>query len=183
MSKYYHGTTRANALAILQGKDKSEALNIWNVSDDDYLYLHDPERLVSIGDCEEEDSEETAIRYAFESGHVAAVAAPSPQSEVIVLCFEFPSEEVEDDTSCEWMQHCGRISSDDYKTSFVCAYSAKVNPKLDIFLLSNVVSNGYFNARALDDETLKAVEAISQVDFFPETEYDWKEVDLAQDLL
>lgn len=167
--KYYHGTTRANANNILSGGAKTDAT--WVVSDDDYLYLWDEQAIAKNG-----ESEDTAIRNAFESAQITAAASVDPQHELVVLEFEIPRKHIEIDESCENMGDNGAVRTrmEDYAKFHTGTLVCKHNPRLDVFILACVVDRTYFNGAEISDDMLRAAKQVQNVYMEELYEFDWE---------
>lgn len=101
LTRCYHGTTADNLASILShGLLACPGNRIWNCSDN-AVYCWNPAALVEAGECDEDYSNETAFRMAFESAQCALGQAKDCRA--VIIEFEIPSEELEVDQSCENM--------------------------------------------------------------------------------
>jgi hypothetical protein len=172
--KYYHGTTIEEANNILEGVGCKERAT-WTVSDDTALYLWCPDALAEAEGNEDESEEykkDQAIYLSFQSAQVTAAMSEKPQSELIVLCFEFDSKDVEEDYSCENMDHARVIELDSYAECLVEKYTCKHNSRLDALVLSGLMDNPNLNHSIISDDLLEACRALQGV--WVESLYDFE---------
>ncbi len=156
--KAFHGTTRENANRLLNGDAKDGAT--WDCSDDEYLYLWCPVALEGeYGD----DSPEYAIRMSFESAQITAATSDKPQTELVVLEFDIPESEIQDDDSCENMELARRCDLATYSDVHRATYTCTHNSRLDALVISGLLQNDHFPAYKLDDSLIEAAEILKEV--------------------
>lgn len=164
----FHGTTLENARSILSGGEKNSYT--WIVSNDDLLYLWDPYILNAQNDEDDSMNESRAIQQAFESGQITAASAKTPQDKIVVLRFEIPGEEVDEDFSCQNMEGAFCIESKKAAQYFTNAFSAPHNSRLDAFILSGVIDRDLFNLETLDENLIEACKAIQKSNAYIESD-------------
>lgn len=170
---YYHGTTKSEALHLLKGGEKESSL--WNCSYDDYLYVWSHKALAEANDLEETEGEEFAIRQGFVSAQIAA--AKKAESEMVVLAFDFPEDQVFEDCSCDNMDGAKRVPFCDYKRHLVKTFFCRFNVFFAPFVLRNLKVNQFFNLDNLNDDLKQAIEAITDSELGEEFlyEFEWEE--------
>jgi hypothetical protein len=176
-TKAFHGTTRDNAERILKGQCKVEPT--WSVSDDDNLYLWCPIAFIE-GEYPEaediEEAEEMAIIHAFESAQITAAMSDEPQKELVVLCFEFDSEKIERDESCENMELARCISDfEGIEENHTSTFIAKHNSRLDALVISGLLENQHIAKWRLDDDLIEAAEAMKDAYLESMSDFEWTE--------
>ena len=173
----YHGTTRANYEHIKSGGVKPNIEGItWCCSDDLNLYLWCPDVLAEAGECGEEDKQDFAIRMAFENGQITCAMDENPQNEIVVIKFDFNSEDIEEDCSTENMNQARCVGNDiDYEKHIVGIYTANHNSRLDAMVLSSIIDNPNLNKWKLGDDMIEACEALRDVYLESLLEFDWEE--------
>lgn len=155
----YHGTTQENADRILNGSPKHTAGITWDVSDDNYLYLWCPDQLVECGE-DPEYANEQAIQHAIGSGEMTAVVCGNPQSKIVVLCFDFPENEVLQDYSLDNMTEARSIQLDDYKKYHIKTLESYRDPRIDILILSRICNREYLNLGNIPSSVLDLAKEI-----------------------
>jgi hypothetical protein len=158
----FHGTTLENARSILSGGEKTSYT--WTVSNDDMLYFWCPYVLNSQNDEDDSTDESRAIQYAFESGQITVASAKTPQDKIIVLRFEIPEEEVDEDYSCQNMEGAFCMESKKAAQYFTNAFFAPHNSRLDAFVISSVLGRELFAIDQLDQNLIEAAEIVSKMD-------------------
>lgn len=182
--KFYHGTTRENALNILNGGEKNKP--VWNCSYDDYLYVWSAEAIKESEGLEEDEVNYYCLNRAFESAQIAAAASEVPQNELIVLVFEFPEADVYEDFSCDNMECARRVNSDldgnDFTSSLVEVWSHPHNSRLDAFVISSLLENDFF-IKELEQSLLDAAKLIKENEVYLDELFTFdyaKRVDIAE---
>jgi hypothetical protein len=179
-TSFFHGTTAENAKRILAGKPKGEST--WICSQDQFLYLWGAEALAETEgneDSELDEKKRFAIQRAFESAQVTACLSKKPCRELVVLEFEFEEQDLMHDHSCDNMNGAFRVSLETYRPHFVKAYSCKHNPRMDVFIVSMLLSRNLFNVNRLDFDMREAAKMVEKADLGYVWEvlssFDWKE--------
>lgn len=171
----YHGTTRAHAINILAGREKSDVKITWNCSDDDYLYVWTAHKLYGYDeDQDHEDYDRQAIQRAFENAQITAAVQDEPQKELVVLAFEVEYDDVEDDVSCDGMDEAARIRLENYAECHVKTLVCKHNPRLDGVIVSNLLDNPHLTSN-ISDDLIEAAKAFKDVWLDSLLEFDYRE--------
>ncbi len=162
--KCYHGTTPEFMRQILSGEKKSECT--WYCSDDDCLYVYPLNKADEYDDEWPEDSENAQVICALESAQLTA--ACHGHSKILVMEFDFPDEELEDDGSCDNMEDVAScVCISDYSRYLTSIhYSDDYNPELRPFYLMGMKGNYQFNRDSLSSDMQDALSAIEGQDIF-----------------
>jgi len=185
--KFYHGTAYENAMKIKEkGSFLGEVKTIWDVSDEDMLYMRKGEDFSSNYDSDDEDEYEVLIE-TVESAQIAAALTNSKESCICYFEFDIPEdiveEYVDEDDSCENMHGCYQISrkvlDQGIRSGKINTKLYKVcntyNPNLRIFYLAGLYNRK--NASAflqIEDELLEqALDAISGTEYFIDCMYEF----------
>lgn len=185
---FIHGTSAENARHILgnpsvgkfstfAGELDKDFTTIWNCSDDNMIYVRDVDAREFDGD---------ALRYAIESGQIAAAKQHSLSKDIAVFIFKIEDEELaeklfEEDHSCQNMDGCYQINRDDLQNAIVAGkinctvrfYHDCFKPYLAPFYLTFAASSDYFEFDDPDFE--EAVKAIAKADCYVDAVWEWYE--------
>ena len=104
MTLIFHGTTKQCCDSIKTGGFSKSNQATWSCSDSQQVYFYEIERLKNsecLYDSDKNYIIDECIRRAFESAQVRAAQENYLKTELAVLCYEVPSELIEDDSSCE----------------------------------------------------------------------------------
>jgi hypothetical protein len=146
----YHGTTLRKARRILKEGFSCTEVKVWHPSEDG-VYFWSPKRLTEIGECEEEDSEWSAISRAYSNAQIP-LSMEIRDCQAVVFGVDIPDDEVEDDHSCEHMD--GAVVYDgDIPASWI--KSVHISPDLSLlrgFLISGARTLEMFAGEFSDNE-------------------------------
>lgn len=167
----YHGTTLENAKLILQGNTDYKPSGAWIVSDNDNaFYVYPVNKLVNEFSIEEdediEDYKDQFIGQALDNAVITA-GLKGRDTEIIIIEIDIPDHLLQDDFSCNNMNHIASFINLDeleeckiinvYKTNFSGYYSPYVFPTLE---------NDAFNTAYMDYDLLKIVELIQKTNYY-----------------
>ena len=172
----YHGTTIESAIELLTDGCKDRA--IWNCSEANDLYVWDGEETyICENGCIDGYTDEIAIQNAFSSGRTALAFSEVPQTIGVVLEFDFPSDVLERDYSCYGMEETGAMVVEmnlGYLPYLKSIKYVKHNSRLDIFMISSLLGNKYFNDYLIDDETRRIAESTDSSPLYDNIEYEFE---------
>jgi hypothetical protein len=98
---YFHGTSADNLESILKNGLVCDSEKIWSPSEEG-VYFWSPDKLVEMGETEEDYKENYAFERAKESAQCALAKAKDCRA--VVFEVELDDSEIENDTSCPNME-------------------------------------------------------------------------------
>lgn len=161
--KVYHGTTKENYLAILNGDLAPKSISAWSCSVDDnciYFYSFDA---VKANECNSDDDEEyveaICISKCFEQAQIQA-AYIGEHTELVVFSAEIPDNLLESDYSCENMESTAVFClCDQFKPEYIKdVWKYSFNKWSSPAVISGIIGNPYFNHYDCDAMLLKCAE-------------------------
>jgi hypothetical protein len=162
----FHGMTES-AFKQFQGFDLDKnVISPWVCSDGDGMtYVHTLEFSETETGEDGEYAIDHAIQQAKESGIIQA--AVNDDSIVYVLEVNIPNEILEVDFSCNNMEHCRCLPSEEFnqyaKNAKIHEFS--INKFFHVFRLAGFVNHEQFNWCMLDDEIYQAAKVLSSADY------------------
>lgn len=171
MAKFYHGTSFP-AYEGIKEEGFCSKNTIWTVSDERFTYLR------------KEDEYGEGFEFAHDAAIVAAAMINQFENGVVIFEFEVP-EEIEteyfsEDSSCENMDYCYEVYSEDLNMLIqtkqiqvtVHLLTGAYNPNLRIFCLP--YNNPYLMSIG-DADLLDAVEQVQKAEIFLDCIYEYED--------
>lgn len=139
----YHGTSAEFLPSILTEGLKASADKVWNVSED-AVYCYSKNYLKDIQGSSIEESEDSFIRAAAESG-MTAVIQSRKDCRICVIKFEVDESELETDYSCPNMEFANCIRRDIKPEEIRQVFISDDLSSYRFFIAYGVIHNKLFN--------------------------------------
>lgn len=155
----YHGTTKKGLNAILSGEG-IKPNSPWTCSDKDGAMYVWPE--YKIEEVFKLEGEKSMVMHAFESAEVQAVT--SGEVDIFCIILDIPDRLLKDDHSCEVMSDISSyIGVEELSLDMIVSIKTfKLNKWHAPFVVSDLLSNPYFNTYSIEPYLLEAAQMLSE---------------------
>lgn len=152
---HLHGMTESafNAWRMQTPKNQSGVISPWTCSDrDGYTYLWNPENLVNLQECEEDNALEYTESRAYESAVIQAAVNQDNKIYILFLDLSDITDDIERDESCENMPDTECIPENlltRERVMYVHEYD--FNIWFAPFVIAGLLSNSQFNQYQIEE--------------------------------